>query len=129
MPLSLANGLFTNGWLDLSRFPCHQLNGLFNALSALRKTVQWANQDVFEPSENEEPIAFVVFRRTRADAMRRWTAGASGGNARMKLANCFNKQVTDHISIHEWDGVGRNDWRWTLCERLLASMGIVRLPN
>ena len=70
LPLSLANGLCTNGMLDLGRFPCHQLNGSFNALSALRKTVHWANQEVFEPNDNEEPIAFVVFRRTKAAAMR-----------------------------------------------------------
>ena len=74
-PLLPAHGLYTNGVLDLSRFPCHQLNGSFNALSALRKTVQGANQDVFEVNENEEPIVFVVFRRTKTAAMRRWTAG------------------------------------------------------
>ena len=45
--LSMANGLYTTGMLDPSRFPCHQLNGSFNALSALRKTVQRANQEVF----------------------------------------------------------------------------------
>ena len=48
LPMSLANGLYENGWLDLSRFPCQQLNGSFNALSALRKTVQCAKQDAFD---------------------------------------------------------------------------------
>ena len=96
--------------MDLSRFPRHQLNGSFNALSALRKTVQRANQDVFELNENEEPTAFVVFRRTRAQALRRWTAGGSGGNARMKLANYFN------------------DWRWTMEPLSLSSAAIIRMP-
>ena len=122
-PLSLANGLFRNGWLDLSRFPCHQLNGSFNALSALRKTVQWANQWVFESNENAEPIAFVVFTRTRVEAMRRWTTGGAGGNARMKFANYSNRQFTDHISTHEWDEVGSNGWPRTLCERSMAASG------
>ena len=26
LPLSLADGLFQTGWLDLSRFPCNQAN-------------------------------------------------------------------------------------------------------
>ena len=90
--------------------------------------MQWANQEVFDPNENEQPIAFVVFRTTLVEAMRRWTAGGASGNARMKLSNHFNRQFTDHISTHEWEGVGSNDWRWTLCERSLASMGIVRMP-
>ena len=62
LPMPLAMRLCNNGVVDLSRFPCHQLNGSFNALSALRKTVQWANQGVVEESENDTPIAFVVFR-------------------------------------------------------------------
>ena len=64
LPLSKANEMFRDGWLDLSRFPCHQLNGSFNALPALRQAVQWANQEVFEPNA---PIAFIVFRRTKSD--------------------------------------------------------------
>ena len=57
LPMSLANGLYENGWLDLSRFPCQQLNGSFNALSALRKTVQCAKQDAFDLDQTAEPIA------------------------------------------------------------------------
>ena len=37
LPMPLAMRLYNNGIVDLSRFPCHQLNGSFNALSALRK--------------------------------------------------------------------------------------------
>ena len=88
------------GWLDLSHFACHQLNGSFNALSALRKTVHWANQEVFELNENAEPIAFIAFRRTKVEAMRRWAAGGSGGNTRI------------NFSTHEWDGIGDHQWRW-----------------
>ncbi|OLP76254.1 hypothetical protein AK812_SmicGene43836, partial [Symbiodinium microadriaticum] len=52
LPMSLAVGLCdTAGSLDLSRNPCGQLNGSFNALSALRKTVRWANQNVYHPNE------------------------------------------------------------------------------
>ena len=32
---------------------------------------------MFEENEDEEPIAFVVFRRTQTAAMRRWTAGGA----------------------------------------------------
>ena len=103
LPLSMANGLYTV-----------PLNGSFNALSALRKTVQWFNQGVFEENANDEPIAFVVSRRTKTAAMRRRVAGGAGGNARMKLAIYSNRQFTDHISTHEWDGYGPNDWRWTI---------------
>ena len=53
----------------VQRFPCHQLNGSFDALPALRKTVQWANQEVFEANENAEPIAFFVLRRSKLDAL------------------------------------------------------------
>ncbi|OLQ14235.1 hypothetical protein AK812_SmicGene1645 [Symbiodinium microadriaticum] len=94
------NGFEIWGWLDLSHFACHQLNGSFNALSALRKTVHWANQEVFELNENAEPIAFIAFRRTKVEAMRRWAAGGSGGNTRI------------NFSTHEWDGIGDHQWRW-----------------
>eukprot|EP00439_Symbiodinium_sp_Y106_P015928 s7030_g2.t1 len=127
LPMPLAMRLFNNGVVDLSRFPCHQLNGSFNALSALRKTVQWANQGVFEESENDTPIAFVVFRRTKATAMRRWVAGGPGRNARVKLANYFNRQFTDHISTFEWDDTGLDNWRWRMESLSHATAGIVRV--
>ncbi|CAE7702856.1 HET-E1 [Symbiodinium sp. KB8] len=128
---SLANGLFCKGWLDLSRLPCH-LNGAFNALSALRKIVQWAHQEVFEPNENAEPIAFCRVQKntSRGNApmdcwsIRRQYQNEAGRGQLLRLLSQFN----DHISTHEWDGVGSNDWRWALCERSMASMGIVRMP-
>ena len=46
----------------------------------------------------------------------------------MKLANYFNRQLTDHISTHEWDSNGPNDWCWTLEPLSLNSAGIVRMP-
>ena len=30
-------------------------------VNVYEKTVPWANQQVFEPNENDEPIAFAVF--------------------------------------------------------------------
>ena len=128
LPMPLAMRLYNNGVVDLSRFPCHQLNGSFNALSALRKTVQWANQRVFEENENDTPIAFVAFRRTKATAMRRWVAGGPGGNARVKLANYFNRQFTDHISTFEGDDNGLDNWRWRMEPLSHATAGIVRVP-
>eukprot|EP00439_Symbiodinium_sp_Y106_P043675 s4361_g5.t1 len=41
LPASVGEKFFRNGTIDLSKFPCHQLNGSFCALSAMRKTVQW----------------------------------------------------------------------------------------
>ena len=81
-------------------------DGSFNALSTLPKTVQRANQ--VEENENAEPIAFIVFRRSKPDAVRKWTGAGSGASSssRMKLSNYLNRQFTDHISIHDWDGTG-----------------------
>ena len=45
-----------------------------------------------------------------------------------EACHLLQPSFTDHISTRETDGVGSNDWRWTLCERSLASMGIVRMP-
>ena len=128
LPMPLAMRLHNNGIVDLSRFPCHQLNGSFNALSALRKTVQWANQGVFEEAECDATVAFIVFRRAKATAMRRWVAGGPGGNARVKLANYFNRQFTDHISTFEWDNTGLDNWRWRMESESFDTVGIVRVP-
>ena len=128
LPMPLAMRLYNNGIVDLSRFPCHQLNGSFNALSALRKTVQWANQGVLEEAECDATVAFIVFRRTKATAMRRWVAGGPGGNARVKLANYFNRQFTDHISTFEWDNTGLDNWRWRMESESFDTVGIVRVP-
>ena len=99
----------SNGWLDLRRFPCHQLNRSFNALS----------------SDNAERVAFIVFRHTKLDAMRKWTAGGAGGSSRMTLARFLTRKFTDRISTHEWDGTGDHQWRWVFTEPSMASMGIV----
>ena len=128
LPMPPAMRLYNNGIVDLSRFPCHQLNGSFNALSALRKTIQWANQGVFEEAECDATVAFIVFRRTKATAMRRWVAGGPGGNARVKLANYFNRQFTDHISTFEWDNAGLDNWRWRMESESFDTVGIVRVP-
>ena len=47
----------------------------------------------------------------------------------MKLANYFNRQFTDHISTHEWDGCCPNDWRWTLEPLSLSSAAIVPMTD
>ncbi|CAE7946616.1 unnamed protein product [Symbiodinium sp. KB8] len=108
LPLSKALNLFSNGWLDLSRSPCHQLT----------------------ENENAEPIAFVVFRRSKPDAVRKWTGAGSGASSssRMKLSNYLNRPSTDHISIHDWDGTGDHLWRCMVNEPSLSSMGIARVP-
>ncbi|CAE7812119.1 unnamed protein product [Symbiodinium sp. CCMP2592] len=97
---------------------------------AKENALHLSNGQAFEESENEneEPIAFVVFRRTKCAAMRRWVAGRPGGNARMKLENYFNRQFTDHISTFEWEGKCPNDWKWTMEALSQASAGIVRVP-
>ena len=105
LPMPLAMRLYNDGVVDLSRFPCHQLN----ALSALRKAVQWANQGVFEDGENDTPIAFVVFRRTKATAMRRWVAGGPGGNARVKLANSLTILAPSNGTTLDWT-IGGGEW-------------------
>ena len=48
LPQSVGEKMFRTGTIDLSQFPCHQLNGSFCALSAMRKTVQWFNQGCFD---------------------------------------------------------------------------------
>ena len=52
--------------LALPSFVNGNWTGSFNALSALRKIVQWPNQGLFEESVNEAPIAFVVLAEPEA---------------------------------------------------------------
>eukprot|EP00439_Symbiodinium_sp_Y106_P071048 s2071_g12.t1 len=52
--------MFRTGAIDLSQFPCRQLNGSFCALSAMRKTVQWFNQGCFDMNAANEGIVFVA---------------------------------------------------------------------
>ena len=91
----MGEKFYHNGVIDLSQFPCHQLNGSFNALSAMRKTVQWFCQDCFEENASHEGIVFVVRRRSKMEAHRQWVEASNG---KMKLENYFNKPFTDHIS-------------------------------
>ena len=56
LPLEIGEHYYLTGEIDLSRFPCHQMNGSFNALSAMRKCIQWFCQGVL----NED----AVYQRT-----------------------------------------------------------------
>ncbi|OLP82439.1 hypothetical protein AK812_SmicGene36919 [Symbiodinium microadriaticum] len=93
------------------------LNGSFNALSAMRKTVQWFCQDCFEESAATEGVVFVLRRRSKVEAQRQWVAASNG---KMKSDNYFNRQFTDHITTQKWI--------WTVPEASLKSMGIARMP-
>eukprot|EP00439_Symbiodinium_sp_Y106_P003422 s10927_g1.t1 len=66
--------------------------------------------------------------QTEATAMRRWVAGGPGGNARVKLANYFNRQFTDHVSTFEWDNTGLDNWRWRTESESFDTVGIARVP-
>ena len=102
-------------------------NAIDRLVNVFEKTVQWANQQVFEPNENEEPIAFAVFRKHE---LRRCADGLLGiwRQCQNEACQVLQPSFADHIRTHELDGAGRNDWGWTLCERSLASMGIVQMP-
>eukprot|EP00439_Symbiodinium_sp_Y106_P078922 s4734_g17.t1 len=99
LPASVGEKFFRNGTIDLSKFPCHQLNGSFCALSAIRKSVQWYCQGCFDENADDEGVVFVVRRRSKNEAQRKWVT-ASG---KQKLDNYFNRQFTDHVDQHpEW---------------------------
>ena len=91
-PSSIGGKLFRNSTIELSQFPCHQLNGSFCALSAMRKTVQWYCQVCFNR------------RRSKNKAQRKWVAASNG---KIQLENHFNHQFTDHISTQ--NGYLEND--------------------
>eukprot|EP00439_Symbiodinium_sp_Y106_P067563 s3557_g11.t1 len=95
---------FRNGTIDLSKFPCHQLNGSFCALSAMRKTVQWYCQGCFDENADDEGVVFVVRRRSKSEAQRKWVTASNG---KMKPDKYFNRQFTDHISAQ--NGYLEND--------------------
>ena len=135
LPASVGEKFYQNGAIDLSKFPCHQLNGSFNALSAMRKCAQWFCQDCFEESAATEGIVFVVRRRSKAEAQRPWVTASNG---KMKLDNYFNRQFTDHIStqncVKEENEVPAGianvprKWMWTVPRVSEESMGIIRMP-
>ena len=125
-----------NGTIELSKFPCHQLNGSFCALSAMRKTVQWYCQGCFDENADYEGVVFVVRRRSKNEAQRKWVAASNG---KMKLENYFNRQFTDHISTQ--NGYLENDdehvgvanvprkWIWNVPDdSSQLSVGIIRVP-
>ena len=104
LPTSVGEKFFRNGTIELSKFPCHQLNGSFSALSAMRKTVQWYCQGCFDENADYEGVVFVVRRRSKNETQRKWVTASNG---KMKLKNYFNRQFTDHISTQ--NGYLEND--------------------
>ena len=56
LPASVGEKFFRNGTIELWKFPCHQLNGSFCALSAMRKTVQWYCQGCFAENADYEGV-------------------------------------------------------------------------
>ncbi|OLQ14845.1 hypothetical protein AK812_SmicGene951 [Symbiodinium microadriaticum] len=129
LPFEIGREYYQTGEIDLTRFPCHQLNGSFNALSAMRKCVQWYCQDVFPEGSDYCRLCFVVRRRDVNEAKRLWTESTS--NKRMKLDNYFNRQFTDHISTQnatmvENDGDSNGKWMWKVpTEASRLSMGLI----
>ena len=130
LPIEIGKEYYQTGEIDLTRFPCHQLNGSFSALSAMRKCVQWFCQDVFPEGNEYSKLCFVVRRRDVNEAKRQWTE--STANKRMKLDNYFNRQFTDHISTQNATKVVENDddtngkWMWKVPnEASRLSMGLI----
>ena len=129
LPIEIGKEHYQTGEIDLTRFPCHQLNGSFSALSAMRKCVQWYCQDVFPEGNDYSKLCFVVRRRDVNEAKRLWTESTS--NKRMKLDNYFNRQFTDHISTQnatmvENDGDSNGKWMWKVpTEASRLSMGLI----
>ena len=105
--------------------------------TAMRKTVQWFNQGCFDMNAANEGIVFIVRRRSKTEAQRKWVEGS---NNKMKLDNYFNRQFTDHTSTQ--NGYLENDdehvgvaglpkkWIWTFPDDASRmSMGIIRMPQ
>ena len=80
LPASVGEKFFRNGTIELSKFPCHQLNGSFCAPSAMRKTVQWYCKGRFDENANYEGVVFVVRRRSKNEAQRKWVAASNVEN-------------------------------------------------
>ena len=102
-----------------------------------RKTVQWYCQGCFDENADYDGVVFVVRRRSKNEAQRKWVAASNG---KMKLENCFNRQFTDHISTQ--NGYLENDdehvgvanvprkWIWNVPDdSSQMSMGIIRMPQ
>ena len=136
LPASVGEKFFRNGTIDLSKFPCHQLNGSFCALSAMRKSLQYC-QGCFDENADYEGVVFVVRRRSKNEAQRKWVTASNG---KQKLDNYFNREFTDHISAQ--NGYLENDdehvgvanlpkkWVWNVPDdSSQMSMGITRMPQ
>ena len=94
-------------------------------------------QGCFDENANYEGVVFVVRRRSKNEAQRKWVAASNG---KMKLENYFNRQFTDHISTQ--NGYLENDdehvgvanvprkWIWNVPDgSSQMSMGIIRTPQ
>eukprot|EP00439_Symbiodinium_sp_Y106_P065998 s833_g10.t1 len=98
----------------------------------MRKTVQWYCQGCFDENADYEGVVFVVRRRSKNEAQRKWVAASNG---KMKLEGYFNCQFTDHISTQNGDehvGVANvpKKWIWNVPDdSSQMSMGIIRMPQ
>ena len=97
--------------------------------------MQWYCQGCFDENADDEGVVFVVRRRSKSEAQRKWVADSNG-----KLENYFNRQLTDHISTQ--NGYLENDdehvgvanvpqkWIWNVPDdSSQLSMGIIRMPQ
>ena len=103
----------------------------------MRKTVQWYCQGCFDENADYEGVVFVVRRRSKSEAQRKWVTASNG---KMKLDSYFNLQFTDHISTQ--NGYLENDdehvgvanlpkkWVWNVPDdSSQMSMGIIRMTQ
>ncbi|CAE7491494.1 unnamed protein product, partial [Symbiodinium sp. CCMP2592] len=87
----------------------------------------------FDETANSEPPVFVLRRRSRNEAARKFQA--SNAHKKMKLEHYSNRQFTDHISMQNGyveENAAENAtkrWIWTVPdEASLQSMGIITMP-
>eukprot|EP00439_Symbiodinium_sp_Y106_P080941 s1993_g19.t2 len=99
LPASVGEKFIRNGTIELSKFPCHQLNVSFCALSAMRKTVQWYCQGCFDENADYEGVVFVVRRRSKNQAQRKWVAASNG---KMKLERIVSSLTTSPPRMAAW---------------------------
>ena len=121
--------MFEDGCLELSRYPCGQLNGSFTALCALRKTVNEPTRMSTQSTRRVNAMSRRLpwFSDARfVEARRRWV---NAGPDQMKLANYFNRQFIDHISTFEANGQNDDEWTWTMSPESAESMGKMRVPT
>ncbi|CAE7330836.1 unnamed protein product, partial [Symbiodinium sp. CCMP2592] len=121
LPKSVGENYYATGEIDLSRFPCRQLNGSFNALSAMRRLCNGTARDALMrmPSAIYEQLVFVAL-----------------GEQENEVNQLLQSPITDHISTQngflvETDGEKHGRWTWTVpTDSSKLSMGIIRMdPN